>query len=255
MLMIISPAKTLDFETPVTTESYSVPDYLEKSAELVDIMKKKSLRDLVNMMQVSQKIAELNVERFNSWKLPFSPGNARQALLAFKGDVYTGLDTATLSEENFDYAQSHLRILSGLYGLLRPLDLIQPYRLEMGLKLNSIKTNTLYQFWGEKITEGLNALLEEQEKPVLVNLASNEYFKSVYSNNLKCRLITPEFRDLKNGKYKIIQFFAKKARGLMVRYAIDHSIRKPEDLKNFDYDGYAFNSELSHSDNWIFSRN
>ena len=166
MLMIISPAKTLDFETPVTTESYSIPDYLEKSAELVDIMKKKSLRDLVNMMQVSQKIAELNVERFKSWKLPFSSGNARQALLAFKGDVYTGLDTATLSEENFDYAQSHLRILSGLYGLLRPLDLIQPYRLEMGLKLNSIKTNTLYQFWGEKITDGLNTLLEEQEKPI-----------------------------------------------------------------------------------------
>ena len=218
-------------------------------------MKKKSFRDLVNMMQVSQKIAELNVERFKSWELPFSPSNARQALLAFKGDVYTGLDTDTLSEDNFDYVQSHLRILSGLYGLLRPLDLIQPYRLEMGLKMNSKKTNTLYQFWGEKITDGLNALLEDQEKPVLVNLASNEYFKSVKIKKLNCRLITPEFRDLKNGKYKIIQFFAKKARGLMVRYAIDYSISKPEDLKNFDYDGYAFNSELSHSDNWVFSRN
>ena len=220
-----------------------------------DSMKKKSLRDLVNMMQVSQKIAELNVERFKSWKLPFSTCNARQALLAFKGDVYTGLNTATLSEENFDYAQSHLRILSGLYGLLRPLDLIQPYRLEMGLKLNSKKTNTLYQFWGEKITDGLTTLLEEQEEPVLINLASNEYFKSVNSKNLKCRLISPEFRDLKNGKYKIIQFFAKKARGLMVRYTIDHSISKPEDLKNFDYDGYTFNPELSLSDKWVFSRN
>ena len=218
-------------------------------------MKKKSLRDLVNMMQVSQKIAELNVERFKSWKLPFSPVNARQALLAFKGDVYTGLDTSTLSEEDFDYAQSHLRILSGLYGLLRPLDLIQPYRLEMGLKLNSNRTKTLYQFWGDKITEGLKALLEEQDNPVLVNLASNEYFKSIKKNNLKCRLITPEFRDLKNGKYKIIQFFAKKARGLMVRYAIDHSISKPEDLKKFDYAGYIFSSELSHSENWVFSRN
>ena len=207
------------------------------------------------MMQVSQKIAELNVERFKSWKLPFSPVNARQALLAFKGDVYMGLDTATLSEDNFDYAQSHLRILSGLYGLLRPLDLIQPYRLEMGLKLNSRKTNTLYQFWGEKITDGLNALLEEQDEPVLINLASNEYFKSVNSKNLKCRLISPEFRDLKNGKYKIIQFFAKKARGLMVRYTIDHSISKPEDLKNFDYDGYAFNPELSLSEKWVFTRN
>ena len=141
--MIISPAKTLDFESPTTTENYSIPDYLEKSTELIDIMKKKSLQDLVNMMQVSQKIAELNVHRFKSWKLPFSPGNARQALLAFKGDVYKGLDTATLSEDNFEYAQSHLRILSGLYGLLRPLDLIQPYRLEMGVKLNSKKTKTL----------------------------------------------------------------------------------------------------------------
>ena len=255
MLMIISPAKTLDYESPLTTDSYSIPDYLENSAELIEIMKKKSSRDLVNMMQVSQKIAELNVERFKGWNLPFSPVNARQALLAFKGDVYTGLDTSTLSEDDFDYAQSHLRILSGLYGLLRPLDLIQPYRLEMGLKLNSKRTKTLYQFWGDKITEGLKPLLEEMDTPVLVNLASNEYFKSVKSNKLKCRLITPEFRDLKNGKYKIIQFFAKKARGLMVRYAIDHSISKPEDLKKFDYDGYAFNSELSHSDNWVFSRN
>ena len=253
--MVISPAKTLDYESPLTTNSYSIPDYLENSAELVEIMKKKSLQDLVNMMQVSQKIAELNVERFKSWKLPFSPVNARQALLAFKGDVYTGLDTSTLSEEDFDYAQSHLRILSGLYGLLRPLDLIQPYRLEMGIKLNSKRTKTLYQFWGEKITDGLKTLLEKQDNQVLINLASNEYFKSVNSNNLKCRLIIPEFRDLKNGKYKIIQFFAKKARGLMVRYAIDHSIRKPEDLKKFDYAGYVFNSELSHSDNWVFSRN
>ena len=255
MLMIISPAKTLDYESPLTTQSYSIPDYLENSAELVEIMKKKSMQDLVNMMQVSQKIAELNVERFKSWKLPFSPVNSRQALLAFKGDVYTGLDTSTLSEVDFDYSQNHLRILSGLYGLLRPLDLIQPYRLEMGLKLNSKRTKTLYQFWGDKITDGLKNLLKEQVEPVLVNLASNEYFKSVNSNNLKCRLITPEFRDFKNGKYKIIQFYAKKARGLMVRYAIDHSIIKPEDLKKFDYDGYAFNSELSHSDNWVFSRN
>ena len=175
--MVISPAKTLDYESPLTTNSYSIPDYLENSAELVEIMKKKSLQDLVNMMQVSQKIAELNVERFKSWKLPFSPVNARQALLAFKGDVYTGLNTSTLSEEDFDYAQSHLRILSGLYGLLRPLDLIQPYRLEMGIKLNSKRTKTLYQFWGGKITDGLKTLLEEQDNPVLINLASNEYFK------------------------------------------------------------------------------
>ncbi len=255
MLMIISPAKTLDYESPLKTESFTIPDYLENSAELIEIMSKKSLRDLVKMMQVSQKIAELNVDRFKSWELPFSPVNARQALLAFKGDVYNGINTSTLSEDDFSYAQRHLRILSGLYGLLRPLDLIQPYRLEMGLKLNSKKVNTLYQFWGDKITDELTLLLEEQETPVLVNLASNEYFKSVKTKNLECRLITPEFRDLKNGEYKIVQFFAKKARGLMVRYAIDNSIIKSEDLKNFDYDGYTFNSELSLTDKWVFSRN
>ncbi len=253
--MIISPAKTLDYESPLKTESFTIPDYLENSAELIEIMSKKSLRDLVKMMQVSQKIAELNVDRFKSWELPFSPVNARQALLAFKGDVYNGINTSTLSEDDFSYAQRHLRILSGLYGLLRPLDLIQPYRLEMGLKLNSKKVNTLYQFWGDKITDELTLLLEEQETPVLVNLASNEYFKSVKTKNLECRLITPEFRDLKNGEYKIVQFFAKKARGLMVRYAIDNSIIKSEDLKNFDYDGYTFNSKLSLTDKWVFSRN
>ena len=255
MLMLISPSKTLDYETPATNANYSIPDNLGKSAELVGVVRQKSFRDLMELMQVSQKIAELSVERFDQWRLPFTSENAKQAVLVFKGDVYTGLDAPSLSEDKLEYAQLHLRILSGLYGLLRPLDLMQPYRLEMGLKLATKNGVNLYQFWGEKITDALNAVLAKQDDPVLINLASNEYFKSVYWNNLKCRLITPEFRDLKNGKYKIIQFFAKKARGLMVRYAIDHSIRKPEDLKNFDYDGYAFNSELSHSDNWIFSRN
>lgn len=254
MLMIISPAKTLDFETPATTDSHSIPDYLENSAELIGIMKKKSSKKLMNMMQISQKIAELNVERFNNWYLPFNPENAKQALLAFKGDVYNGISASTLSEDKLVYAQSHLRIISGLYGLLRPLDLMQPYRLEMGLKLNSKRSKTLYQFWGEKITEGLNSMLAEQHNPVLINLASNEYFKSVQKENLDCRLITPEFKDWKNGKYKIIQFFAKKARGLMARYAIDHTIQQPEELQNFDYDGYTFNTELSQADNWVFSR-
>ncbi len=254
MLMIISPAKTLDFETPVTTESYSIPDYLENSAELIGIMKKKSSKKLMNLMQISQNIAELNVERFNNWELPFNPENAKQALLAFKGDVYSGLSASTLSEDELNYAQTHLRIISGLYGLLRPLDLMQPYRLEMGLKLKSKKGKTLYQFWGDKITDGLNYQLAEQHDPVLINLASNEYFKSVKMKNLDARLITPEFKDWKNGKYKMIQFFAKKARGLMARYAIDHKLQQPEDLQNFDYDGYTFNSELSQEDNWVFSR-
>ena len=252
--MLLSPAKTLDYETPATTESFSIPDYLGKSSELVEVLKQKSFLDLMELMQVSQKIAELNVERFNQWKLPFSTENAKQAVLAFKGDVYTGLDASALSENRLAYTQSHLRILSGLYGLLRPLDLMQPYRLEMGLKLTTKKGENLYQFWGEKITDALNVLLAKQDEPVLINLASNEYFKSVQKNNLDGRLITPEFKDWKNGKYKMISFFAKKARGLMVRFAIDHNIQKAEVLQNFDYDGYHFNLELSRADKWVFSR-
>ena len=254
MLMLLSPAKTLDYKTPATTDSFSIPDYLEKSSELVKVMKQKSFMDLMELMQVSQKIAELNVERFNQWKLPFSTENAKQAVLAFKGDVYTGLDASALSENRLAYTQSHLRILSGLYGLLRPLDLMQPYRLEMGLKLTTKKGENLYQFWGEKITDALNVLLAKQDEPVLINLASNEYFKSVQKKHLDGRLITPEFKDWKNGKYKMISFFAKKARGLMVRYAIDHNIQKAEVLQNFDYDGYHFNLELSQADKWVFSR-
>ena len=252
--MLLSPAKTLDYETPATTNSFSIPDYLGKSSELVKVLKQKSFLDLMELMQVSQKIAELNVERFNQWKLPFSTENAKQAVLAFKGDVYTGLDASALSENRLAYTQSHLRILSGLYGLLRPLDLMQPYRLEMGLKLTTKKGENLYQFWGEKITDALNVLLAKQDEPVLINLASNEYFKSVQKKNLDGRLITPEFKDWKNGKYKMISFFAKKARGLMVRYAIDHNIQKAEVLQNFDYDGYHFNLELSQADKWVFSR-
>jgi cytoplasmic iron level regulating protein YaaA (DUF328/UPF0246 family) len=208
----------------------------------------------MELMEVSQKISELNVERFNQWKLPFSTKNAKQAVLAFKGDVYTGLDASALSENRLTYTQSHLRILSGLYGLLRPLDLMQPYRLEMGLKLKTKKSENLYQFWGEKITDKLNVLLAKQDEPVLINLASNEYFKSVQKKNLDGRLITPEFKEWKNGKYKMISFFAKKARGLMVRFAIDHNIQKAEGLQNFDYDGYHFNLELSQADKWVFSR-
>ena len=254
MLMLISPAKTLDYETPSTTYSFTIPDYLDMSYELVGVVKQKSFKDLMELMQVSQNIAELNVERFSQWKLPFTPENSKQAVLAFKGDVYAGLDAPALSENRLAYVQSHLRILSGLYGLLRPLDLMQPYRLEMGLKLTTNKGENLYQFWGEKITNALNVLLTEQEESVLINLASNEYFKSVKKKNLDGRIITPEFKDWKNGQYKMISFFAKKARGLMVRYAIDHNIEKAEVLQNFNYDGYHFNPELSKADNWVFSR-
>ena len=254
MLMLISPAKTLDYETPPTTANYSIPDYLEKSEELIEVVSKKSSPQLMKLMHVSQKIAELNVERFNQWQRPFNSENAKQAVLAFKGDVYTGLDASALAEDRLDYAQQHLRIISGLYGLLRPLDLMQPYRLEMGLKLKTKKASNLYQFWGEQITDAVNSMLAKQDEPVLINLASNEYFKAIQKKNLDGRLITPLFKDWKNGEYKMISFFAKKARGMMVRYAIDHKLQEVEGLKDFDYDGYRLNQELSHDDTWVFCR-
>ena len=191
MLMLISPAKTLDYETPPTTTNFSMPDYLGNSSELVDVVSKKSFPQLMDMMQVSKKIADLNVKRFKEWNLPFNIKNAKQAVLAFKGDVYEGLNASNLSEEGLDYAQDHLRIISGLYGLLRPLDLMQPYRLEMGLKLKTKKGNNLYQFWGNKITEAVNYILSKQKTPILINLASNEYFKAIKKTDLCGRLITP----------------------------------------------------------------
>jgi len=254
MILLISPSKTLDYETPATKTNFSVPDYLGKSAELVGVVKKKSSLDLMELMNVSQKIADLNVERFLQWRLPFTSENAKQAVLAFKGDVYTGIDATSLTEDKLEYAQSHLRILSGLYGLLRPLDLIQPYRLEMGIKLATKTGKNLYQFWGEKITDTLNAMLAKLDNPVLINLASNEYFKVVQQKNLNGLLITPEFKDWKSGKYKMISFFAKKARGLMVRFAIDQNLQEVEELKKFDYDGYNYNPKLSQVDRWVFSR-
>ena len=254
MLMLISPAKTLDYETPPTTANFSMPDYLEKSEELIEVVSKKSSPQLMKLMHVSQKIAELNVERFNQWQRPFNSENAKQAVLAFKGDVYTGLDASALAEDRLDYAQQHLRIISGLYGLLRPLDLMQPYRLEMGLKLKTKKASNLYQFWGEQITEAVNSMLAKQDEPVLINLASNEYFKAIQKKNLDGRLITPLFKDWKNGEYKMISFFAKKARGMMVRYAIDHKLMEVEGLQDFDYDGYSLNQELSYDDKWVFCR-
>jgi len=254
MLMLISPAKTLDYENPPTTANYSMPDFLGKSAELIAVVSKKSYPVLMKLMHVSQKIAELNVERFNQWQLPFNSENAKQAVLAFKGDVYLGLDATAFTEDKLDYAQEHLRIISGLYGLLRPLDLMQPYRLEMGLKLKSKKGANLYQFWGEQITDAVNAMLAKQDEPVVINLASNEYFKAIQKKNLDGRLITPVFKDRKNGEYKMISFFAKKARGMMARYAIDHKLLEAEELQNFDYDGYSFNHELSQADKWVFCR-
>ncbi|WP_299725743.1 peroxide stress protein YaaA [uncultured Endozoicomonas sp.] len=254
MLLVISPAKTLDFETPATTQTFTQPDFLDHSAQLIDELRDLSPAKIGSLMSISEKLSQLNAARYEAWSMPFTMGNAKQAILAFKGDVYTGLDAETLSEQQLDFAQQHLRMLSGLYGLLRPLDLMQAYRLEMGTKFANQRGKDLYQFWGGLITEQLNQELANQKKPVLVNLASNEYFKSVQTKDINGEIITPVFKDLKNGQYKIISFYAKKARGLMCRYVIDKKITQPEKLKAFDYEGYEFNEAMSSGNELVFTR-
>ena len=253
MLMIISPAKTLDYESPLATETHTQPDFLDDACELIDQLKELEPHQVSNLMSISDKLGQLNAERFQTWHTPFTPDNARQAVLAFKGDVYTGLDAESFSNEDFSFAQKHLRILSGLYGLLKPLDLMQPYRLEMGTRFENTRGKDLYAFWGSKITEALNQLLASDDK-VLVNLASNEYFKSVQKKHLDARLVTPQFKDWKNGQYKMISFYAKKARGLMCRYAIQNRITQADDLKGFNLEGYYFSEEQSDNNNWVFLR-
>jgi cytoplasmic iron level regulating protein YaaA (DUF328/UPF0246 family) len=254
MLMVISPAKTLDFETPAKTKKSTVPDFLSHSEKLIDQLRVLSPSDISELMSISDKLGQLNFERFLNWHTPFDNTNAKQAVLAFKGDVYTGLDAESFSSTDFTFAQKHLRILSGLYGLLKPLDLIQPYRLEMGTKFANESGSNLYQFWGEQLTEALNQQLKKNKSAVLVNLASNEYFKAVNSKKLNADIITPVFKDYKNGKYKIISFYAKKARGLMSAYVIKQQLENVEDLKNFDTDGYSYNSAMSSAREWVFTR-
>lgn len=253
MLMIISPAKTLDYDSPLATETYTQPDFLDDACELIDQLKALEPHQVSNLMSISDKLGQLNAERFRTWHTPFTPDNARQAILAFKGDVYTGLDAESFSEQDFAFAQKHLRMLSGLYGLLKPLDLMQPYRLEMGTRFENQRGKDLYAFWGSKITDALNKLLAQDDQ-VLVNLASNEYFKSVQKKQLDGRLITPQFKDWKNGQYKMISFYAKKARGLMCRYAIQNQITQADDLKGFNLEGYYFSEDQSDKNNWVFLR-
>lgn len=253
MLMVISPAKTLDYESPLATETFTKPDFLEDACELIDQLKELEPHQVSNLMSISDKLGQLNAERFQSWHTPFSSKNARQAVLAFKGDVYTGLDAESFSEQDFSFAQKHLRMLSGLYGILKPLDLMQPYRLEMGTKLENKRGKDLYAFWGARLTQAINQLLKNDDE-VLVNLASNEYFKSLKQKDLEGRLITPQFKDWKNGQYKIISFYAKKARGLMCRYAVLNRITDANKLKGFDLDGYYFSEDQSDTNNWVFLR-
>lgn len=254
MVTIISPSKTQDFSTNNVPEEYSQPQLLEQSEILAGELRRKSPEDIKSLMDVSDKIAELNYERFQQFSTPFTSDNAKQALYAFKGDVYTGIDLKNYGEEELAFAQQHLRILSGLYGLLRPLDLIQPYRLEMKIKLANPRGKDLYTFWGKRITEALNAALAAQKKPVLINLASNEYFKAVDKKGLKGEIITPVFKEYKNGKYSIIAIFAKKARGLMSDFIIKNKIEEPEQLKTFNQEGYEYSEQHSKAGEWVFIR-
>ncbi len=254
MLMVISPAKTLDYESPLATQRFTQPALLEKSHQLIDVARDLSPAQIGSLMGISDKLAHLNAERFNQWQPPFSLDNARQAILAFKGDVYTGLQAETFSEDDFDFAQRHLRMLSGLYGLLRPLDLMQPYRLEMGIKLDNPAAKDLYGFWGSLLTEKLNEALAEQGDDVLINLASDEYFKAIKPKQLNGQMIKPVFLDEKNGKFKVISFYAKKARGLMSRYVIQNRLTQPAQLKKFDVDGYFLDGAESSENELVFKR-
>ncbi|ATU45277.1 hypothetical protein CS557_07255 [Acinetobacter junii] len=254
MLALISPAKTLDYETALPTDTYTQPRLLEQSQQLIDVCRKLSATEIASLMTVSEKIANLNVERFRDWNAEFDFSNARQALFAFKGDVYTGLDAYHLKDHDIDFAQQHLRMLSGLYGLLRPLDLMMPYRLEMGTKLKNSRGNNLYEFWGSIITDQINQDLTEIDAKLLVNLASDEYYKSVNEKKIRAEIIKPVFLDQKNGKYKVISFYAKKARGLMARYLIENKLSQVEQLKAFDSEGYYFDAESSSDKELVFKR-
>ena len=252
MLALISPAKTLDYESALPTDKNTLPRLLDHSQELIDVSRKLSASDIANLMQVSEKIANLNVERFRDWQSDLDFSNSRQALFAFKGDVYTGLDAYSFNDQQFDYAQQHLRMLSGLYGLLRPLDLMMPYRLEMGTKLQNSRGHNLYEFWGDQITQMVNHDLESTQSELLVNLASDEYYKSVKENKIQAQIIKPVFLDQKNGKYKVISFYAKKARGLMARHIIENKIDQIEALKSFNTDGYYFDADSSYAVELVF---
>ena len=254
MLMVISPAKTLDYNTPPVTAQYTQPQFVEQAAQLVDLMRGYSPQQLAELMKISDTLAGLNVARFAEWQPVFTTANAKQALLAFKGDVYTGLDADSLSEDDLAYAQVHLRMLSGLYGVLRPLDLMQPYRLEMGTKVANPHGKDLYGFWGTTLTDTLNAYMDEQGLGTLLNLASNEYFKSIQPARLQAHLVNVDFKAQKNGQYKIISFYAKKARGLMARYVIRNRIQSVEQLKAFDVDGYYFSESQSRAGRLVFLR-
>lgn len=255
MLILLSPAKTLDFDSSVETEHYYQPEFLDDAEYLVNKLRKKSARSIKKMMGISDNLAELNWRRFREFSTPFTPENSKQAVFAFQGDVYQGLKVDTFSEKDLAYTQKHLRILSGLYGILRPLDLMMAYRLEMGtaFKVTESKTD-LYKFWGKKIAQSLQNDMENNNDKILINLASQEYFRAVIKSQIKHEILSPHFLEEKGGDYHMISFFAKKARGMMAAYIIKNKIENKEDLKGFDYEDYSFNQRLSDKHKWVFTR-
>lgn len=254
MLFLLSPAKSLDYDTPATTDRHTLPQFIDESAALIDVLQPYTPAQIASLMDLSDALATLNVARYGAWSRTFSADNSKQAVLAFNGDVYEGLDAGSLSQADLDWAQTHVGILSGLYGILRPLDWMQPYRLEMGTKLPNPRGKDLYAWWGDTLAEHLNQQLAEQGDNVIVNLASQEYFKSVKRKALKARVVECVFEDWKAGKWKIISFHAKRARGLMARYAITHRAKKPANLLGFDLEGYAYDAAVSEPDRLVFRR-
>ena len=256
MLVILSPTKSIDMSVETSTDQYTIPEHLSQSQELINELKTKSVKELTSLMNISPKLAQLNFERFQQWQLPFTLDNAKQALFTFKGEVFNRLDAKSLNKQEVMFSQDHLIILSGLYGTLHALDLIQPYRLEMGTKSSFAGKKNLYEFWKETITLNLRKALDEQGDNILINLASSEYFKSIDTKKLNARIITPEFKEFKNGTYKIITIYAKKARGLMTRFILQNRLTNPEQTKLFDNEGYYFNEQLTtNTDKPVFTRN
>ena len=254
MLFLLSPAKSLDYDSPITSREHSLPAFVAQSAELIDVLQTLTPGQVAELMDLSEALAKLNVQRYAAWSPKFTAKNSRQAVLAFDGDVYGGLDARSLGDADLQWAQQHLCILSGLFGVLRPLDRMQPYRLEMGTALATPRGANLYKFWGAQIAQYLNQRLAADKSPVIVNLASQEYFKAVDLKTLKARVLECVFEDHKNGKYKVISFFAKRARGLMARYAVTQRLALPQQLQGFDAEGYAFSAANSEPDRYVFRR-
>lgn len=254
MLILLSPAKALDYKTPAHVPAFTKPAFLDHSATLIEALRQLSPADIARLMSLSDPLALLNFNRYADWSLPFSPENAKQAVLAFDGDVYDGLNAKALGADDLAFAQEHVRILSGLYGILKPLDLMQAYRLEMGTRFANVRGKDLYAFWGEILLNALNAELEKMAHPVVVNLASGEYYKAAVGKKLRARVIQPVFEDWKGGQYKIISFYAKRARGLMTRHVVLNRLTDPEGMKQFNAEGYAFVPAASDEQTWVFRR-